>query len=299
MRTIRTVAELRAALAGAPRPVALVPTMGALHEGHLSLVRHARAHAATVVVSAFVNPTQFGAREDLEAYPRAEARDAELARGAGADLLFAPPAEEVYPPSFSTSVEVGGPLTSVLEGDPRARGAGHFRGVATVVAKLLNMVGPDLAIFGQKDAQQALVIRHLVRDLDFPVEVEVLPTVRDPDGLALSSRNAYLSDDERRRALALGAGLRAAEAALGAGARDADELLAATRAELDAEDVEVEYLALCRTDDLAPVERLAADGEALLCVAARVGRARLIDNVVLCAPAEAPTDPLPLTGAAA
>ena len=299
MRTIRTVAELRAALAGAPRPVALVPTMGALHEGHLSLVRHARARAATVVVSAFVNPTQFGAGEDLEAYPRAEARDAELARGAGADLLFAPPAEEVYPPGFSTSVEVGGPLTAVLEGDPRARGAGHFRGVATVVAKLLNVVGPDLALFGQKDAQQALVIRHLVRDLDFPVEVEVLPTVRDRDGLALSSRNAYLSDDERRRALALNRGLRAAEAALGAGAWDADELLAAARAELDAEDVEVEYLALCRADDLAPVERVAADAEALLCVAARVGRARLIDNVVLRASAEAPLDPLPLTGAAA
>jgi pantoate--beta-alanine ligase len=299
VRTIRTVAELRAALAGAPRPVALVPTMGALHEGHLSLVRHARARAATVVVSAFVNPTQFGAGEDLEAYPRAEARDAELARGAGADLLFAPPAEEVYPPGFSTSVAVGGPLTAVLEGDPRARGAGHFRGVATVVAKLLNVVRPDLALFGQKDAQQALVIRHLVRDLDFPVEVEVLPTVRDRDGLALSSRNAYLSDDERRRALALNRGLRAAEAALGAGAWDADELLAAARAELDAEGVEVEYLALCRADDFSPVERVAADAEALLCVAARVGRARLIDNVVLRASAEAPLDPLPLTGAAA
>jgi pantoate--beta-alanine ligase len=297
LRTVRTVAELRTALAGAPQPVALVPTMGALHEGHLSLVRHARARAATVVMSAFVNPAQFDAGEDLEAYPREEARDAELARDAGADLLFVPPVEEVYPPGFSTSVEVGGRLTAVLEGDPRARGAGHFRGVATVVVKLLNMVGPDLALFGQKDAQQALVIRRLVRDLDLPIEVEVLPTVRDRDGLALSSRNSYLSDYERRRALALGRGLRAAEAVLAAGTRDADALLAAAFAELDAEGIEVEYLALCRADDLAPVERV--DGEALLCVAARVGRARLIDNVVLRAPAEPPTDPLPLTGAAA
>ena len=291
------MAELRTALAGAPQPVALVPTMGALHEGHLSLVRHARARAATVVMSAFVNPAQFDAGEDLEAYPREEARDAELARDAGADLLFVPPVEEVYPPGFSTSVEVGGRLTAVLEGDPRARSAGHFRGVATVVVKLLNMVGPDLALFGQKDAQQALVIRRLVRDLDLPIEVEVLPTVRDRDGLALSSRNSYLSDYERRRALALGRGLRAAEAALAAGTRDADALLAAAFAELDAEGIEVEYLALCRADDLAPVERV--DGEALLCVAARVGRARLIDNVVLRAPAELPTDPLPFTGAAA
>lgn len=283
MKVVRTVRALRAALTDAPRPVALVPTMGALHEGHLALVRHARAQCATVVVSIFLNPGQFAAGEDLGAYPRDERRDAELARKAGADLVFAPAVEEVYPPGFDTAIEVGG-LTGELEGDESRRGREHFRGVATVVAKLLNMVGPDIALFGQKDAQQALVVRKLVRDLDFPVGIEVLPTVRDEDGLALSSRNVYLSAGERERALALSRGLRAAEARVAAGVLDAERVVAAARAELDAAGVQPDYLELHSAEDLSPAARV--NGATLLCVAARVGQARLLDNVVLRAPAE-------------
>lgn len=278
MRVVRTVAALREGLATAPRPLGLVPTMGALHEGHLELVRQARACSATVVVSIFVNPAQFAADEDLGSYPRDERRDAELAREAGADLVFAPGVQEVYPPGFDTTIEVGG-LTRELEGDPAQRGPEHFLGVATVVAKLLNMVGPDVALFGQKDAQQALVIRRLVRDLDFPVRIDVLPTVRDDDGLALSSRNAYLSTDERERALALSRGLRAAEARVAAGELDAERVVGAARGELEAAGVEPDYLELRSADDLSAVARV--DGASLLCVAARVGRARLIDNVLL------------------
>ena len=283
MKVIRTVTTLRAGLADAPRPVALVPTMGALHEGHLELVRHARARSATVVVSIFVNPAQFAAGEDLGAYPRNERRDAELAREAGADLVFAPGVEEVYPPGFDTTIEVAG-LTGDLEGDQGRRGPEHFRGVATMVAKLFNMIGPDVAVFGQKDAQQALVVRKLVHDLDFPVEIEVLPTVRDDDGLALSSRNVYLSAGEREQALALSRGLRAAEARVDAGELAAERVVAAARAELDAAGVAPDYLELRSAEDLSPAARV--NGATLLCVAARVGRARLIDNVVLRAPAE-------------
>jgi pantoate--beta-alanine ligase len=277
MRTVRTVGELRAALAArrADGDVGLVPTMGFFHEGHLSLMRQAREDCATVVVSLFVNPAQFGEGEDLAAYPRDEARDGELAAEQGVDLLFAPPADEVYPPGFSTTVEVQG-LTDVLCGEARP---GHFRGVTTVVTKLLNMVGPDVAYFGQKDAQQATVIRKLARDLDLPVRIEVLPTVREPDGLALSSRNAYLSEDERSRALALNRALRAADAAVADGRRDAASVLAAARAELDANGVEPEYLELRSADDLSPAERV--NGRTLLAVAARLGRARLIDNTIL------------------
>jgi pantoate--beta-alanine ligase len=229
VRTVRTVAELRAALAEASRPVGLVPTMGALHEGHLSLLRAARAESRTVVMSLFVNPAQFDQEADLAAYPRDERRDAELAREAGVDVLFAPPVEEVYPAGFSTRVEMRGPLAEELEGDPRERGPGHFAGVATVVTKLFNMVGPDVAYFGQKDAQQALVIRKLARDLDFPVRIAVLPTVRDPDGLALSSRNARLTPEQRERALGLSKALSAAERAVAAGARERDAVLDAAR----------------------------------------------------------------------
>ena len=284
MRTVRTIADLREALAGeraGDRTVGLVPTMGFFHRGHLSLMRHARQRHDVVVVSLFVNPTQFGPGEDLDAYPRDEARDAALAEAEGVDYLFAPPVEEVYPPGFDTTVRVEG-LTDVLCGDPDRRGPEHFAGVTTVVTKLLNMVGPDAAYFGQKDAQQALVIRKLVRDLDIPVRIEVCPTVRDPDGLAMSSRNAYLSPDERRRALALSRALRAAEERVAGGVRDAGAVLAAARAELDAAGVEPEYLELRSADDLSPVERV--NGSTLLAVAARVGRARLIDNVVLEAP---------------
>ncbi|MCW3001597.1 MAG: pantoate--beta-alanine ligase [Conexibacter sp.] len=280
MRTLRTVAELRAALA-APRrdgrTIALVPTMGFLHEGHLSLIHAARAQADEVVVSLFVNPTQFDEAADLDAYPRDEDRDAALAAEAGADILFAPPVEEIYPPGFTTEVRVGGPLTEALEG--AHRGAAHFHGVTTVVTKLLNMVAPDVAILGQKDAQQALVIRRLATDLDLPVRIEVGATVREPDGLARSSRNVRLAGDDRRRALALSRALRAADEALAAGTRDAATLTAIARAEMDDFDVEPEYLALVDPEDLRPVATV--DQDTLLAVAARVGQVRLIDNTIL------------------
>ena len=214
MRTLRTVAELRTALAqprGEGQTIGLVPTMGSFHDGHTSLMRQAREDCDTVVVSLFVNPTQFGAGEDLDAYPRDEARDAALAEAEGVDLLFAPTVAEVYPDGFGTVVRVRG-LTDVLCGDPARRGPEHFDGVTTVVTKLFNMVAPDVAYFGQKDAQQALVIRRMVRDLDIPVRIEVCPTVREPDGLAMSSRNAYLTEDERERAPALHRALEAADA---------------------------------------------------------------------------------------
>src|SRR5215212_4867400 len=206
---LRTKAELRAALAdarGEGQAIGLVPTMGYLHEGHLSLIRAARAECDLVVMSLFVNPTQFGAGDDLDRYPRDEARDLRLAAEAGADLVFAPSVEEVYPEGPGgcvAQVEVTGSLTEILDADPEQRGPEHFRGVTTVVAKLFNLVGPDVAYFGQKDAQQAVVIRRMVGDLDFPVRIEVLPTVREPDGLAMSSRNAYLGPEDRQRAAAL------------------------------------------------------------------------------------------------
>jgi pantoate--beta-alanine ligase len=280
MRTVRTVAELRAALAEPRRngrTVALVPTMGYLHDGHLSLIEAARKQADLVVVSLFVNPTQFNDAADLDAYPRDEHRDAGLAQDAGADLLFAPSLQEVYPPGFTTQVRVDGPLTETLEG--AHRGADHFHGVTTVVTKLLNMVGPDLALFGQKDAQQALVIRRLAADLDLPTRVEVAPTVREPDGLALSSRNVRLAAEDRRRALALSRALRAAEGTLASGTRDADALLTAARAAMTPFDVEPEYLALVDPEDLRPVGSV--DQETLLAVAAHVGPVRLIDNTIL------------------
>jgi pantoate--beta-alanine ligase len=278
MRTVRRVAELREALRDAPRPVGLVPTMGAFHDGHLSLMRAARRENETVVVSLFVNPTQFGPSEDLDAYPRDEARDARLAEDHGVDILFTPPVEEIYPPGFDAAVEVGG-LTRTLEGDPTQRGPEHFRGVATVVAKLFNMAQAERAYFGQKDAQQALVIRKLVRDLDFPVEIRVCPTVREDSGLAMSSRNAYLSDEQRARAVALWRALHAAEESVRRGELDAGKVLAAARAELDGAGIEPDYLELRSAEDLSPVDRV--KGPTLLAVAARVGSARLIDNTVL------------------
>jgi pantoate--beta-alanine ligase len=280
MRTVRTIAELRAALAEPRRngrTVALVPTMGYLHNGHLSLIEAARRQADLVVVSLFVNPTQFNDAADLDAYPRDEQRDAGLAQDAGADLLFAPSLDEVYPPGFTTQVRVDGPLTDTLEG--AHRGADHFHGVTTVVTKLLNMVGPDLALFGQKDAQQALVIRRLAADLDLPTRVEVAPTVREPDGLALSSRNVRLATEDRRRALALSSALRAAEATLAGGTRDAGAIATAARAAMTPFDVEPEYLALVDPEDLRPVGSV--DQETLLAVAAHVGPVRLIDNIIL------------------
>jgi pantoate--beta-alanine ligase len=280
MRTIRTVAELRAALAEPRRngkTIALVPTMGYLHDGHLALIRAAREEADLVVVSLFVNPAQFDDASDLAAYPRDEQRDAGLAHEAGAGLLFAPPVDEVYPTGFTTQVRVAGPLTETLEG--AHRGAAHFHGVTTVVTKLLNMVGPDVALFGQKDAQQALVIQRLATDLDLATRIQVVPTVREADGLALSSRNVRLDDADRRRALALSAALRAAEAELADGTTDAERLSEAARAAMTPFDVEPEYLALVDPEDLRPVG--AVDQETLLAVAARVGQVRLIDNTIL------------------
>jgi len=285
---LRTKAELRSALADARRAgqtIGLVPTMGYLHQGHLSLIRAARAECDLVVMSLFVNPTQFGAGEDLDRYPRDEERDLRLAGEAGADLVFAPAVEGVYPDGFSTYVEVTGSLANVLDGDPSSRGSEHFRGVTTVVAKLFNVVGPDVAYFGQKDAQQAVVIRRMVRDLDFPVRIEVLPTVREPDGLAMSSRNAYLGPEERERAVALSRALDAAEQ----GAR-ADSLAAGLEAaarELEAAGIEPEYLEARDAETLEPAERL-GDRPVLVAVAARVGSARLIDNVLIHPPD--PTD---------
>ncbi len=271
--------ELREALEPARRTgrsIGLVPTMGALHEGHLSLISRARSQCDVVVVSLFVNPAQFNEDADLERYPRREERDRELAEQAGAELLFAPSSEEVYPSGFSSSVEVLG-LTDRLEG--AVRGSAHFRGVTTVVTKLLNMVQPDIAYFGQKDAQQAIVIRRLVEDLNLPVDIEVCPTVREPDGLAMSSRNAQLSADERPHALALHAALKAASTATSEGMRSAEDLLAVGRAAMEPFAVEPEYLALVSPRTLEPVLRL--EQPALLAVAARVGSVRLIDNIVL------------------
>ena len=283
MRVTRTTAELREALSPVRREgktIGLVPTMGYLHDGHLSLLGAARERCAVVVMSLFVNPAQFGPDEDLDAYPRDEARDLELAEAAGVDVVYAPALEEVYPEGFATSVEVRGGLTDILDGDPGRRGAEHFRGVTTVVAKLFNAVGPDIAFFGQKDAQQAVVIRRMARDLDYAVEIEILPTVREPDGLAMSSRNAYLTPEERRRAAALSRALRAAEEAVASGERSAEAALSAARAELERAGIEPEYLEARDPDSLAAVESL--NGRpVLIAVAARVGAARLIDNTLI------------------
>jgi pantoate--beta-alanine ligase len=254
--------------------------MGSFHEGHLSLMRRARRDCEIVVVSLFVNPAQFGPGEDLDSYPRDERRDAEAAEAEGVDLLWAPATEEVYPEGFATAVEVDERLTGVLEGDPEQRGPSHFRGVTTVVAKLFNAVQPDVAYFGRKDAQQAVVIERMVRDLDFPVEIEVLPTVREPDGLALSSRNAYLSDEERQRALALSRALHAADEAAHQGESSAAALTQIVEKELRSAGIEPEYVEARDAEDLSPVGEV--NGRpVLVAVAARVGRTRLIDNVVI------------------
>jgi pantoate--beta-alanine ligase len=252
MKFVRTIPELRLAMQDGRR--GLVPTMGAFHEGHLSLMRAARAECQTLVVSLFVNPTQFGAHDDLDRYPRDDERDAELAEEAGVDVLFVPTAEQMYPEGFATWVDV-----DVAGGEASAR-PGHFRGVATVCLKLFNLVRPEVAFFGQKDAQQIAVLRRMVRDLEVGVHIRALPTVRDEDGLALSSRNAYLSDAERRQALALPRALEAA--------RTADDPVAAARAALNGLDPEY-------------VELLRVDGATLLTAAAQVGSTRLIDNVVV------------------
>jgi pantoate--beta-alanine ligase len=280
VKFVRAKDELRLALSAARhdgRSIGLVPTMGYLHEGHLSLLRAARAECDVVVMSLFVNPAQFGPGEDLDRYPRDEERDAELAAEAGVDLIYAPPVGEVYPDDFSTAVGVAG-VTEVLCGDPSRRGPEHFRGVTTVVAKLFNTVQPDVAYFGQKDVQQLAAIRRMVRDLDFPLRVEALPIVREPDGLAMSSRNAYLGAQDRERATALSRALFAVERV----ARE-EPLAAAIEAgerELEGAGIEPEYLEARDPESLAPVS--AWNGQpVLVAVAARVGGTRLIDNVLI------------------
>ncbi|MEW6583128.1 MAG: pantoate--beta-alanine ligase [Actinomycetota bacterium] len=289
LATARTVDRLRrevAALRAAGRRIAFVPTMGALHEGHLALVRRAAADGHAVVVSVFVNPTQFGPAEDFAAYPRAEERDLALAAGAGAVLAFLPGVDEVYPAGFGTSVAVAGP-TDVLEGAARPH---HFGGVATVVLKLLLAVRPDRVVFGQKDAQQVAVVRRLMRDTHLDdIELVVAPTVREADGLAMSSRNAYLGPADRAAATALVRGLEAAAALAAAGeARGAaleDAALALMRA---TPGVDPEYAALVDPDTFSRAP--SPDGRAILCVAARVGPARLIDNMAMPLPAPGGTD---------
>lgn len=283
MKTVRTRSELRQALAEPRREgkrIGLVPTMGFFHEGHLSLMRGAREDCDVVVVSLFVNPTQFGPGEDLDAYPRDEARDGELAALEGVDLLWMPDGDEMYPEGFATTVEVANSLTGVLEGDPEHRGPSHFRGVTTVVAKLFNSVQPDIAYFGRKDAQQALVIERMTKDLDFPVEIAVLPTVREEDGLALSSRNAYLTAEQRSQAAAISRALRAAEETARGGETSVEALVEAARNELSNSGIEPEYVEARAAEDLSPVAEL--NGRpVLVAVAARVGRARLIDNILI------------------
>jgi pantoate--beta-alanine ligase len=279
MRIVRTVQEVRDAVRvarGAGATVGFVPTMGALHEGHLSLLRRARATTDYVVISVFVNPAQFNDPADLAAYPRDEAADATMARQAGVDLFFAPDDSEMYPLGFTTSVTVDG-LSARMEG--AVRGPSHFRGVATVVTKLFNIVAPDVAYFGQKDAQQALIVHRLARDLDLPLRVEVCPIVREPDGLAMSSRNVRLGPADRGRALALRRGLDAAEVSVAAGERDASTVARAGRDAMRAFGVEPEYFELVSAGTLEPLDTLA--GDVLIAVAARVGPVRLIDNVIL------------------
>ncbi len=283
MKTVTTRAELRAAVAAARARgarIGLVPTMGYLHEGHLALVDSARAVVGAdgfVVMSVFVNPLQFGAGEDLERYPRDLPRDAKLAAQRGVDLLFAPTTEQRYPAGEPQVQVVPGAMADRLCGAFRP---GHFQGVLTVVAKLFNLVQPDVAVFGRKDFQQAVLIRRMVRDLDFPIEIVAAPTVRERDGLALSSRNVYLSPPDQQAALALSRALGAARAAFAAGQHDAARLLEAARGVLAAEPrVRVQYLELVDPETLEPVER--ADARSVLALAAHVGATRLIDNMAL------------------
>jgi pantoate--beta-alanine ligase len=287
VRTLRTIAAVRAHVAAARaagRSIALVPTMGAFHDGHLALIGAARERCDEVIVSLFVNPAQFDEAGDLAAYPRDEARDADLAAQTGADVLFVPDAAEVYPPGFATAVTVGG-LGEVLEG--AARGAGHFAGVCTIVTKLLNMVTPDVAFFGAKDAQQVAIVRRMVADLDLPVRIDVVPTVRDGDGVAMSSRNGRLDPAERERARALSEALGAAGRAAARGERDPDALRAAAERAFAARDVIPEYVAVVDPDSFRAVAE--PDGRVLMAVAARIGRTRLIDNAILVVPPPAAT----------
>jgi pantoate--beta-alanine ligase len=276
MHVLETIESLRRARARFGQ-VGFVPTMGYLHEGHLSLMRRARQECSAVVVSIFVNPTQFGPQEDLAAYPRDSERDIALLRNEQVDLLFFPSADEIYPPGFTTYVQVEG-LTERLEGTARP---GHFRGVTTVVCKLLNIVQPARAYFGQKDAQQAIVVQTMTRDLNLPTEIVVAPTMREPDGLAMSSRNIYLAPHERQAATVLYRALRAAQQRYEEGTRSAEELRETMRRELAAEPLaQPDYISAADPHTLSELEQVGAGG-GLLSLAVRIGATRLIDNILL------------------
>ena len=276
MQTVTTLAELRAARRDLPGPVGFVPSMGYLHAGHISLARRARAECASVAASIFVNPTQFGPNEDLAKYPRDLPRDLALLEEAGVDLVWTPTPEEMYLPGFQTWVSVEG-LTRLLEGAARPS---HFRGVTTIVAKLFNAVGPDRAYFGQKDAQQAAVIRQMVKDLNFPIEIVVCPIVREPDGLAMSSRNVYLKPDERQAATVLFRSLSAAKLAYDSGERQAEKLRAVVREIVAREPLaRLQYISCADYDTLEELETVS--GKVLLSMAVYFGKTRLIDNCVL------------------
>lgn len=279
MLQVRTVADLRREIVRwrqAGERIGFVPTMGALHEGHLSLVGIARGKSDRIVASVFVNPTQFGPDEDFSRYPRQPEKDAEMLAAAGCDLLFLPDVDTMYPPGNTVYVDLG-PPSETLEGVCRP---GHFRGVATVVTLLFNLVQPDTAVFGEKDAQQLEVIRRMVRDLHFPIEIVPAPTIREADGLAMSSRNAYLSPEERRAAAVLHRSLRAAEAAIAAGERRGDEVRRILSEALNSEPLaRVEYAEVVDAETFQPVETLR--GRLVLPLAVRVGGTRLIDNLQL------------------
>ena len=276
MKVVTTIAECRAERAAISGPIGLTPTMGYLHEGHLSLVRRARAENAAVAASIFVNPAQFGPNEDLARYPRDPERDLSLLKAEGVDFVFMPAPDDVYPPGFDTWVEPGA-IANRLEGKMRP---GHFRGVATVVLKLFSIVQAERAYFGAKDAQQLRVIRQMVRDLNLPVEVIACPTVREPDGLALSSRNVYLSAEERVKALSLSASLRLAEQLVAEGERRARSIRARMRVLIAANaGVSLDYISIADSDTLEELSII--DRPALVSLAVRVGATRLIDNVVI------------------
>lgn len=282
MKVAKSIASLRAELARARQSnlgVGFVPTMGALHDGHLSLIQRARSETDVVVVSVFVNPMQFNDQSDLANYPRDLAGDSDLVAAEGADVLFAPDVAEIYPPTFKTVVAVHD-LTEPLEGV--IRGTAHFAGVTTVVAKLFNIVQPTVAYFGQKDAQQALIVQRMVRDLAFPIRITICPTVREADGLAMSSRNLRLDADARRRAIALKQGLDVAVDMIAAGERDVHVVVGAATRRMAELDVEPEYLDVVSADDLTPLKSIT--GRVLVAVAARVGGVRLIDNMLIQAP---------------
>ncbi len=275
MKVVSGIAELRAARAELPHPIGLAPTMGYLHAGHLSLVEAAYEQCASVIVTIFVNPTQFGPNEDFTSYPRDTERDLKLLEPY-ADLVFIPATETIYPAGFASFVDIG-PIAERLEGAARP---GHFRGVATVVAKLFNLTQPDRAYFGQKDAQQVLVIKQMTGDLDFSLEIVVRPTVREPDGLALSSRNVYLNPDERRSATALSRALFAIRDRWRAGEKGCRPLIALGHEIIAREQsVRMEYLSIADIATLRELERI--ENAALVSLAARVGKTRLIDNVLL------------------